>query len=432
MATVTATDMDMARRRTAERRGNRAWFRSFDRAHLSRLIFASVCGIVLASVSAAQSAITIYDRRNPVLSEVLFGSDDARIKLWTAKAFVNPKVLRDGEIVGYARHALRRDPLNAAALRALAFYYDAAKKPGDAERLARLSDRVTRRDPMTQLLLTQYAARRGDIDGAIDRLDTALTTVGRGREQIFPIISSQLQRKEIREGLPRLLEPRNTWVSEYLDYAMRHDENGPKTVAEILLAAAPRNADPVYEKIGAVLMSSLAEAGEIELMRRTYARARGDGPDVTRKVVFDHTTINPAIGWLGWTGAGDGSAGAELSDNGGKVRAVVYASAGTNRALALRRVFMLAPGSYRHFEKRTSSFGSQSTIAQFEMKCIGDGGAVIWKGPAAGMDNDVAGAAGPVVKPGCQAQMLEMFVSSPFGSGGSEFVIEDFDLRRED
>lgn len=424
------TGTDMARRRKADRRSIRAWWRAYDGTKLPKLIVAVVFGLGLAAVSAVHAASAVYDRHNPVLLELLFGSDEARIVLWTIKAVSDPKSISDERIIDYAQSALRRDPLNPGALRALALYYDGAKEPKKAERLAVLSDRVTRRDPLTQILLVQYAARGSDEDAALDHLDSALTTVDRGREQIFPIISAQLQNAELRKALPRLVKPRNTWMAEYLDYVMRYDQGGAKVAAEILLDAAPRNAAPVYAKMGDDLLSSLAEAGELELLKQTYARARGDRPDVTQLPTFDRATIDPAIGWLSWTGVGDGSAGADLRVNGDSVQAVVYASAGTSRALALRRVLFLPPGSYRHFEERTASFGPPDTVANFEMKCIGGTGALIWKGPAARIDQDASGGQGPVIPTGCPAQMLEMFVSSPLGAGGSEFVIEDFDLRR--
>lgn len=420
----------MARKRTADARDMRAWWRGFDRAKLPRAVLTAGCGIVLAAVSAAQAATTIYDRRNPILSKLLFGSNDARITLWTAQSLTNPKGMRDGRIVGYGQNALRRDPLNPSALRAMAYYYDASRQWAKAKQLAVLSGQVSRRDALTQLLLTQYAARDNNSDVALDHLNTALTTVGRGREQVFPIISAQLRNSGLRLYFARLLEPRNTWISEYLDYMMRHDEEGAKTAAEILLSASPPNAAWTYEKIGGSLMSSLAETGEIALLKRTYARARGNRPDVTARPALDRETTDPALGWLAWTGVGEGSVGADLRPNGERVEATVYVSAGTNRALALRRVLFLSPGRYRHFEKRSSSFGPNGTIGQFEMKCIGGPGLTIWKGPVADSNRDVSGEEGPLLPAGCQAQMLELYVSSPLGGGGSEFIIENFNLRR--
>ncbi|MGX7927500.1 hypothetical protein ACWPMX_13110 [Tsuneonella sp. HG094] len=403
----------------------------FDRTKLPRLIFAVVCGLVLAAVSAVQAGRAIYDRRNPIMSEMMLGSDDARIALWTARTLTDPKAIRDSSIVGQAQAALLRNPLNPGALRALAFYYEGAKQGAKAETLATVSGHVSRRDPLTQLLLTQYAARAGKPDAALDHLDTALTTVDQGREQVFPIISAQLQNVELRNALPRLLETRNTWVAEYLEYVMRHEKGGPKITAEMLLRADPRSAAPVYGKLGPELASSLAQDGEIDLARRTYGRVKGSKPDVTRTVAFNRATIDAAIGWFAWSGIGDGAAGADLrAGSGGKVQATVYASAGTNRAPALRRVLFLAPGTYRHFERRTSAYGGKDAVAQFEMKCIGGSGATIWKGPVAGIDADAAGSSGPIVPTGCPAQMIELFVSSQLGAGGSEFVIEDFDLRR--
>lgn len=428
-AMVTAMDMDMARRPRADRPSNRLRIAPFDRTKLPRLIAFAACGLVLAAMSAKQSALVIYDRRNPVLSEQLLGSDNARIKLWTAKTLSAPNAIRDARILDYARSSLRSNPLNANALRAMAFYYDARDRE-TARRLALLSDRVTRRDPLTQLLLTEYAARAGDADGALARLDTALTTIGKGREQVFPIISAQLRNAGLRKALPALVKPRNIWMAEYLDHVMRHEQDGSKFAAEILLATKPADSEAVYAKMGSGLISGLAEAGELDLLKRTYARARGSRPDVTARPAIDHLTSDPAIGWLGWSGVGDGSTGSTLRTNAKGGEAVVYVAAGTNRALVLRRVLFLPPGRYLHIEKRTPSFGPPGTIGQYEMKCIGGNASTIWKGPPADHATGATGTGGPEIPAWCQAQVLELFVSSPLGAGGSEFVIEDFDLRR--
>lgn len=394
--------------------------------------FAAIA-LLLGALATVKAATVVYDKSNPIFAGLVIGSDDARVTVWTSKTLTDAAGIRDRRIVEYAQAALRHDPLNPGALRALAIYYEGARQGARAERLATVSAKVSRRDPLTQLLLSQYAARRNNLDAAMEHLDTALTTVGRGRDQVFPIISAQLRNAELRTALSRLVEPRNSWIAEYLDYVMRHDQDGAKTAAEILREAPIGNAAPVYAMLGGELLSGLAEAGDPALLRETYARARGKRPDVTAVPGFNRATSDPAIGWLGWTGTGDGSAGADLRTVGGDgVQAVVYASAGTNHALAMRRVLYLRPGRYRHFEERSASFGPPGTIGQFEMTCIGTDARRIWEGPAAAPQTDFKNTEGPTVPPNCPAQMLELFVSSPLGAGGAEFVIEAFDLQPAD
>jgi hypothetical protein len=397
---------------------------------LARLIVFCAVGAVLASVSLWQSAAVVLTDRNPLMAARMMRVPDAQVALWIANAIGKPESLKDNEVQRLVKRAVLKSPLNDAAVRTLAFHAEALGESERARRLARLSQEVSRRDVLDQLLLAQISARSGDSRGSVAHLSTALRTVSDNRESIFALMTPLLREERMRAQLTEVSGSDGGWLLEFLDYAVRHIPNGAVYTAEILADSKPIEAKKGYSRLGGNLLSSLAEQGEIGLVRHTYDRMRAGGRDLTATAELSRATIDPNLGWLGWRGTQQGGIGADVEAAGPRgAAAIVYASVGATKAIALRRMLLLRPGRYGLVEKRELSSGSANAQATWKLRCMsGAATGPIWSGADGALVYQASGKTTVTIPAGCDAQMLELHVDSPEGADGFEMVIRQFDL----
>lgn len=397
---------------------------------VAKLILFCALGAVLALVSIWQSAAVVLTNRNPLMAARMIGAPDAQVTLWIASAIGKPKLLESNGIEPLVKRAVLTSPLNDAAVRTLAFHADALGQRERATRLARLSQEISRRDILDQLLLAQLSARSGDSGASVGHLSTALRTVDDNRESIFGLMAPLLQERRMRAELAEVGGTDGGWLVEFLDYTVRHVPNGAVYTAEILAATNPAEARKDYARLGGNLLSSLAEQGQIGLVRRTYDRMRAGGRDLTATAELSSATIDPNLGWLGWLGAQQGGIGADVEATGPRgAAAVVYASVGATKAVALRRMLLLRPGRYGLVERRELSSGSENARATWKLRCMSGGAeGPVWAGPDSALVYQASEKPIVTIPPGCDAQMLELHVDLPEGAEGFEMVIRQFDL----
>ncbi|KRA83205.1 hypothetical protein ASD76_03815 [Altererythrobacter sp. Root672] len=387
-------------------------------------------GVVIAWQAAVQALLFVARDSNPPIA-IRMGDETTKLKLQVQLGLSDPKELRDTEIVNDARKALRRNPLDAVALRALALHYDALKNPKKAVQFAQLGGEATRRDRPIQLLLAGAAAQAGDADRTMEHLNTALSTTASGRQQIFAAMSQMTRQQIFLDMLQPYVRDDVLWMPGFLGHLVSDGAEGPRAAAQLVLRADPKNTADIQKKIGGDLLGMLATYGEYDLLRRTYDRTRGTGKDLSQLATFDAATANKDLGWLGWTPSTNASLGADLDvGENGRMTATVYAGQ-SERGVALHRTLFLKPGRYTLNETRQLAIAADRASAQWNLYCPDDknGRRLIWSGPKQ-LAYTVRSAPGPLIPADCKAQVLELQVYGGDSTRGFEIVIDQFALTR--
>jgi hypothetical protein len=411
------------------RRGNATW-RTIAPAQALRWGVIGLLAIGLAILAAAGPLKTYADKRNPFLALRLFDSPESKIRLWFIATASAPRREPSSSVIDDAREALLDNPSNATALAALAMYHS-LKEDDRGETFAELSDRVTRRQRVAQIILGQAAARDADLGGAMQHLSTALQTAERGREDIFALLAKMANRPNFQRALRPFVTDDNVWISDFLSFALRVPSSGPVNVAGIMLAADPARSSELQEKVDGELFGFLVEQGRFDLLHRLYPLMLGNKADISQTPSFTEQTIDPVFGWLSWFSASDASLGTEFSREDDRIVPVVYANEG-DRGVALKRVMLLRPGRYVLDEQRTLLSGDERGSATWRIACP-DGKELktIWTGPSDRLDYSTPRSGLEVTIPaGCTTQVFELTVRDERGSQGFELLIDQFDLRR--
>lgn len=410
------------------RRASATW-RTVAPGQVSRWAAIGVLAIGLAVLAAAGPLKTYADKRDPYLAIRLFGSAESRIRLWFIATASAPRREPSASVIGDAREALLDNPSNATALAALAMYHS-LKEDNRGERYAELSDRLTRRQRIAQIILGQAAARDEDLERAMKHLSTALQTTERGREEIFALLANLASRPDFQRALRPFVTDDNLWISDFLSFALRVPPSGPVNVANIMLAADPAKSRDLQEKVDGELFGFLVEQGRFDLLHRLYPLMLGKKADISKTPSFTQQTIDPVFGWLSWFSASNASLGTEFSREDDRIVPVVYANEG-DRGVALKRVMLLRPGRYVLDEQRTLLSGDDRGSATWRIACP-DGKELktIWTGPSHRLDYSTPRSGLEVTIPeGCTTQVFELTVSDERGSQGFELLIDQFDLR---
>ena len=178
---------------------------------------------------------------------------DARAKAYAAQRLLLADPSRPPPAVTeLALGAFRRDALAVNAYTALA---TVAALRGDEARATRLfghSDRLTRREPETQLWLIEQNVQRDDIAGALRHYDVVLRTRPRLSDTLYPILISAASEPSIARELRRLLATEPPWSRDFLTHLAYHGED-----AQVLPAVSRGLLDPADERDREILLLML-------------------------------------------------------------------------------------------------------------------------------------------------------------------------------
>lgn len=402
-----------------------------DRRNAIRFALVLIITSVVALAAARFALASIVLNSNPALAERITGDPAASLRAMLMRDAADPALLEHHGIVAVAQRSLRNSPLDPAALRALAVHAAAAGRLGDTTRFAALSERVSRRDFQTQLILIEQAVHAEDYVTALRHYDIALRTHEQARDILFPVLSEAIEDPQIRQGIAPYVAHHANWIREFLDFAMRDGPAGPRRTAELVLTTkATRNTD-LMVAIAPTLLGMLTDQREFALARALYAQLPYASPQVLRMPGFNVRTTDSKSGPFAWYAVSDVNAGASFdvggSNNNRPPR--IFAESGEH-GVVLRRLLTLAPGRYRLDERRQMVSGGKDARAVWTMTCPSNASTpVLWTGPSDRAVYNVKGAPGPVIPSDCPVQRLELQASGGTDPNGLELVIDYFDLR---
>ncbi len=162
-----------------------------------------------------------------------------------------------------ARTAIRREPLAPRAYVLLAL---SETDPAARAALVEAASRLTRRDPVLQVLVLEERGKAGNYLGAIDALDEILRVNPERREELFPVLAKALGQQAAVPGLARLLARPLPWRESFLNFAV---DDGMALENLAIVRERIVIDDPVFDR---KLIARLAQSGRIAIAERIYAK----------------------------------------------------------------------------------------------------------------------------------------------------------------
>ena len=288
-----------------------------------------------------------------------------------------------------AMRALRTDPTQVPALRTIG---KIAVRHGDlarAQRLFRYTERLTRRDLLTELWYIETGVAAGDVAGALDHYDLALRTSSQAGTLLFPILARASAEPAIAGGLSKLLARQPPWAAGFYQTLVGTDVS-PDTIAAFL--SRPDVDAPSGVIDGAI--RNLAAVDRIDLSWRLYRKH--SAPPLVRNGGFEHEDRAVPFEWQ--YAAGDVVAEREVSAGQGSV--AFRADDGVTGEV-MRQLLVLSPGRYTISAAQTLEHPDRTHLA-WNVSCAGG------RAPLARLP--VSSAASPFAIPtdGCAAQWLSL------------------------
>ena len=350
----------------------------------------------------------------------------AEVNLLDRTMLENPAIATRPQVAATARSSLRHDPLNPAALRFLAMAAEARSDLPGALALARLSERVTRRDLLTQAMLIEAAVQGGDTATALVHYDRALRTKVNAPALLFPILRAAIEDREIRRALRPYIGADRPWTEAFLREALSQGTH-PGLVADLLLTP-PRSRARITlaSTLSSRMISDLSAARDYETARTYYLTLSGADPMLLTATALDVRSTDARFIPLAWQTMDTAQIGVtfEQGETENGRHAHVQAGPGAS-ATVLRKVLLLPPGNYVATDVRESLAAGPRASAYWQLSCVNRGAPAvpIWTSKAGKSEQ-------PVIPAGCSIQMVELVVTGGDGQEGIEFVVRRFELKR--
>lgn len=195
-----------------------------------------------------------------------------------------------------AHRALRRDPLNVVAARALGVVAAFRGRQNTARRWFGYAHWLSRRDLPTQLWLIEDAVAQGNIELALRHYNYALSTNSLAEQLLFPILINASADPAIIQPLAALLRERPLWRGSFIDALV---SNGPSADGLVtLVSAAELNLRNGTERqLAARTIRQLLRINAVPEAFTLYQRLTGARDEGVRNGGFQRDNFLPPLDW---------------------------------------------------------------------------------------------------------------------------------------
>lgn len=386
----------------------------------------AVAALAAGGLSTAQTFGYVLRSAAPERA-IAFAPSDGRIlaDLAAQQAVSGETAVRTrARIDALAREALRREPLAALALTALAIDAEYRGDRAAARRLITQSDRLSRRELGTRLWLIEDAVGRGDIEAALGHYDIALRTARVAPDTLFPVLAQAISDEQINRGTAALLAKSPAWKDEFFAY-LGEKSSDPAASALLFRRLAAAGVAP-GEGPQAGVVNALIAKGRFDAAWDFYRTLRpGARRDRLRDPEFTAALARPSLfDWLPVTLEAGISASIQGGERGGVFD---FAAPATVGGTVLQQFELLAPGTYRLSGRSAGLAQPADSRPYWQLVCAD--GREAGRVEVGNVDRAGGRFAGTLTVPaGCPAQTLRLIVRPSNEVGGVTGQIEQVSL----
>lgn len=296
-------------------------------------------GIIAAYVSVAITLSTALAGVRPDLS-LQFWPWHAVAYAKRANAIIDPEQ-KSAATVARSRAdavtALQRDPLRADAVRNLALAMAAQGNDPDAVRLFDYGQRLSRRDPATQLWAIERQVAADNVPGALKHYDHVLRVSPGMQPMLFAVLSTALSDPDLALPIARTAAKSAVWRPMFLNYTAQ--QAAPRDVARLFIALA-RLGTPANAEQEKIVTNRLLQQGDYAMAGQLYRLSNPGWSPGAPATQVDGSFAQVTGGVFDW----QLQDGAELTGN---ADAPLQLSFGEATAPVVARLMLLPAGQYR-------------------------------------------------------------------------------------
>jgi hypothetical protein len=390
-------------------------------AHSVRWIIAGCIALAGAGLALLDAGVNVFYRTNPGLVLAVNPAEPRALPL-TIDALILSGQRRQpsAQDTALLRQALHTMPFSSRILRQLAMSYSFEGRAPESVKLLDMANRVSRRDLLTEAMLSDAAARRGDPEAAMRHMDAALSTNRRAATVIFPLLARAMPYPDFGAVAARYLG--RPWADEFLLYAA---QNGfAENARKIAVTYPPAQREERFADFRGELLPHLVTEGHAA-SAFDYARkmAGRDGsfltnPDLTQ------ATANPVFAPLSWRLINGEGIYAELVGTG-----VLVSIDPGSRGVALERLFQLSPGTWQIAVNRSQVENGEQLLTEWRVDClVGKTAQPVGAFPMPTTGAQARFARSITLTRSCDALRVGLFVHNLDDQRESEFRLDGFSL----
>jgi hypothetical protein len=315
------------------------------------LLTAEACLVLAGFIVVLQASIGgAFRFERPQLTLAWMPYDaEARARIAAQLAAVPNSPKAQQAAINLARNAVERDPIMPIALRALAAVQgDSHASQDRALALIQESQRLSRRDQLTQIWLIRHYVENGEFAQVIPHVDIALRSSQSVQQTLFPLLMSALEDDRLFNPLLDRLREKPDWRMSFIAYFAANSPDLERATSFSLALLDPHESKE--REVLDRLLQRLVAADKYELAWNTYARLGVDRQEAGRmgQLIdggFDGVESASPFGWV-MANTPDLFAGIARDPRGsGNVLTMMVNSGHSGEAV--RQLLRLPSGAYR-------------------------------------------------------------------------------------
>jgi hypothetical protein len=379
---------------------------------------------VFVSVSAGSNAIGLVSsssRPELAIGHVgVFGSSGGLLADLRLASL--PSFLTGDEIVVISKASLTSGPLDSRALRLLGLKAASQGNSNQATVLYDLSQRVTRRDVLTQTVLIQEAVNQERLQAALHHYDVGMLTSYNVRPIFLPILANGLEDGQIRKALRPYIKSGRNWLPDMIKFVVDGDQNADFLAAAIIEAGGLPANEEIYRGGEASILQALTRTKKFSVIPLFFSAIPNAPVEILHSAAITPDSTNELFQPVSWRFSDDISASAQLEaiDNGPNLAVTFVLNEGTSGIVAQKLIF-LKEGRYQFTSNLRSMTLNAGISAGWQVVCA-DGGKTV----AENEDSSVQPLKSSVlirVTSTCPSIHLKLFVANGDGNGNAELFV---------
>lgn len=384
---------------------------------------ALVVGLVLlvGALAVRHSAGLVLAEKQPRLALRIDG-ENAHVQANAALALVTnqPTPEERKEARALASRALARDAGNVDALVALGVASDDQKQVAAA---FTASERLSRRNLLTQLWLIESAVSRNDVPSALRHYDIALRTARSAPAILFPVLVNATTNDVLLPEIVKTLSRRPLWGELYVQQLAQSGPDQERIVA--LFTALKRRGIPIGAAAESALYARLLETQRFDLAWSVYAAGhRGTSRDAIRDGQFVEQASAPAP--FDWQLTNNEFVNARIEQVSADKGELIFATSAGEGGEVAKQMLVLPNGNYMANVDVKQIEMADAAAPYLRVTCLPSGAELI-RMP---LPSNTMRAMRFSVPSGCPAQMLSLVVQPAAGLAAVNGAISSVQVTR--
>ena len=392
-----------------------------------RAVILAALGLATAAYGAGFS-LRENERQQNIGAGAGYFSDDSIVQMRATleKIAADPETRVSGSSLRTIRGALADLPLNSKALALLGFSAgEGTRNQESHRRLMVVSDRVSRREPLSQLWLIEEGSASGDVRGAIEHYDAALSVHPQLREKLFPILASAIEYPEVRRELKILAKSVPQWMPGFIAIASTSSDLSGLVD---LIASIPSESLNVrdYQLANANILFRLSSEGRKEDASRFAKRVMpGFNEKLFSEMAVLPTTLDERLGAMAWK-LTDNEEVTAVQDSQGSVNVSVQPG---SHGTVMTRHLSLTPARYNFTQTISRNGGpSPASLAWHAMCLLPTDEKLIWSQLVPVAEDAIQYRSQFDVPAECKLVRFDLIVIGPESQVPAEFIISHLSL----